>query len=520
MTETNTFSIAENYLKQAGEKIPAIGSAIREYGDMPLADYLKTFILKPLPSYQPVADCLEIIQQYASSLFGESAARQTVRELEAYPAALTCNHVGVEYFAQSLQSTILFSMNKPPSASVPVFSCGNIPLNNLTYPQGALIYLTHPDYINQLPIKIPVFSNRSRKVVVSAAPAFNQTMILSAQKRVHDLRRQQQIPASIAETLNMLFEEDYLDPQVLALPNYSQQSAVVNRKIWKRLFAESETVPEIIPLELEQITNKLLEVDLIQPTSLVARVLFDPIIRKTVLELLDGAAVCWTSEKLRERLTKQPVDNWGQPAAGGTVFFWGISPEDEKVSLLLESDTQRGEMLRGLDRRGRLFEFPFNPDAILNAITQQQILPSLFTCFLAVSLARGMVCIGGYFQESYLPLIQQAVAEALILAGDHQSAELVSQTPTNYYLSGMLAIMATMDTVGLVPAGPLEIISSRGITRQDIDQLRRVTISQAHLAGLWETIPNVILPELLKSGWKQELAVSGSCLPKNSIIIK
>jgi len=52
---------------------------------------------------------------------------------------LTANHHGVDFFAQSVQSSLLFALGNAgydfPRKTVTVFSFGNISFNNLTYPK-------------------------------------------------------------------------------------------------------------------------------------------------------------------------------------------------------------------------------------------------------------------------------------------------------------------------------------------------------------------------------------------------
>ncbi len=165
--------IAEEYLNIACKNIPVINRIIQKYGELPLSDYLKNFILKPLPSYQPRDDFFKAVYHYTASLLGESLAYQAVHDLEEYPVILTSNHLGVEYFSQSLQSSILFALCRT-AKTVPVFSFGNIPLNNLTYPRGALLYNLSPDKLNNMPARLPVFPERLKRGIAGIIPGFDR----------------------------------------------------------------------------------------------------------------------------------------------------------------------------------------------------------------------------------------------------------------------------------------------------------------------------------------------------------
>ena len=72
----------------------------------------------------------------------------------------------------------------------------------------------------------------------------------------------------------------------------------------------------------------------------------------------------------------------------------------------------------------------------------------------------------------------------------------------------------------LVPSGIAEIISGGGITLDDINKIKTLTIRDAHLAALIETLPDADLKTYSKPGWKKEMAKGCYRLLKEKIIIK
>lgn len=163
-------------------------------------------------------------------------------------------------------------------------------------------------------------------------------------------------------------------------------------------------------------------------------------------------------------------------------------------------------MLRGIDDHGKILEFPFIPEIIIQKLKENQIIPSLFTTFLTISLARGLICLGGYFQAEYLPAMQRGVVNALRNIGDNNAANLVAQVRADGYLSGMLAVMTETEDDSLIPAGTAEIIARGGITDNKTDKMLSLTVRDAHIAGLFETVPDAVPHELLLPDWKKELA--------------
>jgi hypothetical protein len=157
----------------------------------------------------------------------------------------------------------------------------------------------------------------------------------------------------------------------------------------------------------------------------------------------------------------------------------------------------------------------------LHGLRKSTLLPSLFTCFLVLSFARGLVCIGGCFQCEYLPIIQQGVVTALQkTTGYDDIARLVARVPTNCYLDSMLAVMTRTDDGLLIPAGPVEIIAGGGITKDDIEKMLSLTVRETHLADMFDTVPDAVDLELCPPGWRKHLAADCSRLLEGKIVVK
>ena len=517
----------EHYLDIVCSHSPVVCRTIEEYGDVLLADFLKDLAPDAGPSFQQRTDLVAVVYRYAAPLLGESMARKASQDLAASPVVLTANHHGVDFFAQSVQGSLFFSLYKSNGnasrATVPIFSCGSVPLDNLTYPLGLLLYHVNAAELGTLPKKMPVFSNRFRRTMVSVSGPIEETMVKRAEARVDKMVREKKISPALEPHLQQIFQEDYCSPAVMDLPSYSLQSVVLNNRIWKRLFSKPLTAPEIVYLELEKIVLMLLEFDLLNPESLAWCVMFDSELRKAVLRELDRAKLCWNLNKLKQRLRMDRLDSSKKKALNncGTVLFWGINPSGRRIPLYLETHGKNGQMLRGIDDRDNLWELPFTPQSILNALNQNHLLPSLFTCFLVLSFARGITCVGGYFQCEYLPMMQEGLVKALQKTpGYHDIADLVEGVATDTYLSGMQAVMTRIKEDTLIPAGPIEIIAGGGLTDDDIQQILSLTVRDAHLASLFETVPDVVPWAIKMPDWKKQLALDCCRILEGRVVIK
>lgn len=521
--ESSQVSLLEHFLRIVRQHLPTVNRAIEDYGETTLSSYLQNFIHDPRPSLQRKDDLFDVLKRLAEPLLGKTVVNQAIRDLSVCPVLLTANHNGVNSIPQSFQASLIFSLNALQGAlsikTVCIFSCGNIPLNNYEYPRGLLLYHLHPAR-DRLNIKFPIFPDRLKRRMVSVTPGFDQAMIKRAELSLERMLGDGRLPQHIAGTLRNLLREEYADPSVLALKTYSEQSAVLNHRIWRRVFDDSVAVPYMVNVEIERMVAALLEVDLLNAESLAWCAMFDPALRQNVLQDLDGKRGCWQLEKLAARLESFENGQAG-PQGCGTVFFWGVDDLGRRIPLHLTADGSSGEALCGIDDQGSLFRVPLTPAALIESLQSRRLLPSLYTCFLVLSFARGFVCVGGYFQGGYLPVMQTGLVRALDrTAGYKVMSRFVAQVPTDRYLSGVAAVMTRADDNHLIPAGPVEILAGGGMGGRDIEQMLLLTVREAHLAGMFETAPEV-LPEYLRPpGWEKQLAKECRVLLSDKVVVK
>jgi hypothetical protein len=519
--------IAEQYLKIIGKNSPVICKTISEFGHLPLGQYLKSLDNDLRPNFQKPDDLADIVYNYADRFLGTSVASKASRDFYTNPVVLTANHHGVDYFAQSVQGSVLFALSKINGnafrSTVPIFSCGNVPLDNLTYPMGLLLYHVNGDKSYALPRKLPVFSNSLRRAMVSVSSPFTNEMVNRAKNRVDKMVDENKIPSKLAFGLHKILNEDYSCSDVMKLSGYSQQSVVLNHRIWKRLFKDSAIAPKMVYLELEEIAHRLLISDMFNPDSLAWSVLFDADLRDKVIEELDGKKACWNVDHLVKRLEMAKIDATKKRTSNssGTIFFWGINSKGRRIPLYLDTDGLGKSVLRGMDDRGKLYQIPFTFESIIVALNEKRLLPSIFTCFLVIAFARGVTCLGGYFQAEYLPEMQKGFVNALRRAkGYHEAATVVEKVNTNTYLSGMQTVMVRAKDNELIPAGPVEIIAGGGLTKRDLNKILSLTVKDAHLASLFETLPDVAPWAIETNKWQKDLAAECFELLDGKIVIK
>lgn len=468
---------------------PVIKQTLDKYGQHSLSDYLNQVLSVSKNPFQPRNDLLDVVYQYVEPLLGDKVAEESVKELNNFPVVLTANHHGVDFLAQSVQGSLVFSLRKidnNPAKTVPIFACGNIPLNNVTYPKGLLLYAV--DHQKTVPIRLPIFSDRLKKKLVSLVDAFDYQMLIKAEKHLAMLVHNQHVNLGLAATTTKILKEDYRHSAVLKLKNYSQQAVVLNNRIWKRFFCDPERAPELIYLELEKIAVHLLQIDLKNQDSLIWQIMFNPRLRAEILCQLDGVKACWDQNKLSKQIY-QNINNKPSLSNCGTTFFWAIDAAGYKIPLLLSDTSNHTLSLQGRDRRGHLWAIPFNPADILSGLQSGQLLPSLFTCYSTIGFARGFSCCGGYFQAEYLASMKRGLITALHnIEGCSKIINYLYEVPSDIYLSGMQVVMWNQNDDLLLPAGPIEIIASGGLKTSQIEKINSLTVQNGHLAGLMETL--------------------------------
>ena len=517
---TGVENFSEDCLQLARKHLLMVDRIIDTCGDMSLYEYSRTLTTTPgINSYQSRADLLGIVYDYIEPLLGEGVAQQAVKDLDKYPVVLTANHHGVEYFSQTFQARLIFALQALQkgalTSTIPVFACGNIPLNNVVYPRGALIYQAAPEEFEKIPVKLPVFPDRLKRSIVSATPGFNSEMINRAWLKASQLFKNKKISLPVADALHDIFQKNYESDSVVQLPAYSDQSVVVNYLIWKQLFPQIDTVPDSICLELERIVTRLMEIDLSNPQSLLWFILFDPELRFHILAELDGINGCWNRETPEHQQCKS------SQVKCGTAFFWGVDDKGRKVSLNIKTNNANMQILSGIDDNGNAWEWPYSPESIIKGISEGHLLPSGFSCYAVLLFARGLSCIGGYLQGIYLPAMKKGLVSALNINQKYKHiADIVDQARADHYSDGMLAVMTKIDDKYLVPAGPLEIIAGGGITKSDIDKMSKLTVREAHLADMFDTIPDAVPLKTLPHEWKKKLATASYQSLRFKVVVK
>ncbi|WP_084960758.1 hypothetical protein [Thermoactinospora rubra] len=477
-------SLGAHLLGLAARHSPLVRDTLRRHADAPLSDLLARLRPRPADPWQDREDLWRAVADQTALWYGPAVAREVVADLREHPIVPTSNHFGVDTFADSVQGTLLFALRPGAPRNVVVLGFGSVSMNNLTYPMGLRLYDPRHGDAGAVPQRLPVMPNRDKHRTVLTAQPFDLEMVTRARARLGRMRRAGEVTAFCERSAAEILDAEYASARTLSLPAHALQAIRVNAGLWRRMFRGAPPA-RLVQLAIEPICAALLDRDLRDPGSLVHQLFFVPRVREALLDGLDGAPACWSREPSR-----------------GTVFFWGLSTAGRRVPLRLD-----GELLTGVDERGRRLTWKFHPDELVPALREQRLLPSLFTCFAVLAFARGLGCVGGYYQVGYLPAMQRGIVAALGVGEEFRDvADRVAQVPTGLHLAGVQGIARALPDGSLIPAGPVEIAGAGGLSAADLDALGSVPVREAHLAAFPELLDHLVPAADLPGGWARALA--------------
>ena len=499
-------SNASQYLEMVCHKLPVVKNILGTLGHMSLGAYTERFNTLPCPSLQSRGDIRQAAFAQIYPVLGKDTATRAANDLLASGTVMTTTHLGIDYFANSVQGNLIYGagtlMGRRKGTTIPIFCFGNVPLNSSTFARGLLVYGTGPGANKTLPLRLPVFPNNEKRTMASLAKPFTMAMQQRAIQKTIKWEKENLISKATAKTILSLLEHEYGDDRVQSQDNYAAQAMIVNRRLGKRMLKTSDQSPDIIYLEIEKIAAFLLGKDLNHENSLAYRIFFNTTLRDTIIQHLDGCPGCWHVGRLNARQAALGKPN---ATSTGTIFFWGIDAYGRRIPLSLKS-VKNDLCLCGRDDRGDFYTMNFTRDELIRALGTQKILPSLFTCFLLICFARGFNCVGGVFQGAYLSRMKNGIAKALEDLSDNTNAKIIRDITTDLYQDGMLAFMSPGQDNALLPAGPIEIIQAGGIDKNDLTKAFGLTVTQAHMAGLFGALTDAGAPITRQPDWQEMVA--------------
>ncbi|MBG0775709.1 MAG: hypothetical protein H0S85_04665 [Desulfovibrionaceae bacterium] len=522
-------------LRHAVRLVPALGEMLARHGEKTLVEYDRHLLRWSPDPVQPPDDFCAEVAALAGDLLGPAAAEAARAALARAPVVVTGPHHGFDTMPVTVQGTLAFSLGVAgkggDGGALFVLGSGNVPLSNYTTPGGLALARSRAGGQGQgsgqgpwgtdagAHTRVHFFPAAERARLVRGCGPLDERMVERARRRVQALFQEGTLTLAEKRGVDALLAEVFGAPEVLARSSLSAQATVAAASLWTRLRADAAR-PRLLHLEKDEIVCRLLRRDLEQSASLAHRVFFDARLRARVVALLDGAYGCWSVQRL-EALSDQEGSSGHvfsghgssghDPAPGGygTAFFWGLDERGARVPMLLD-EPERGEpVLRPAPAPegavGLPEPVPFTPEGLGRALEARALLPNLFTTFLTVGFARGVRCVGGQLQAGYLPVMREALAEALAATGAAADAARVAALPVRAVTTGLMGVLRGDPAGTGRMAGAVEMALAGGLDGAALARLGRLSVGRAVLAGMLEMYPVLAAPAERLENWEADL---------------
>lgn len=354
-----------------------------------------------------------------------------------------------------------------------VLSDSGVPMNNFFHKRGVQF---HGKQLNMVP-------SRERHLLYYAAPVHTSLPIAEAAQTQNMSHEEVTFVRSIED----IMENAGKHPLV---KSFRDQVTRVNRELWKLMYHEDirANIPELIYVTNEDTCNAMLG-DLLQdPNNIFSKILFNKETRNIFITEFPGIAGCWGGERDL-----------------GTHFFWGLNESGENFSLEIE-----GETLVSRDRSIG-FSLPLEKNAILNALAEKKVYPSMFMVYGVSVFYCGVLPYCGFGSMNYLSRMKDAWIRAMQQV-DPSEVPLLESTNTRAFVGGPTATFRYDQKSGqYVSLFALDVIERGGMTREYLEQIGKIPLNAILKPALLNIYDAYLRPEE-----KQPLSITANDLMGDS----
>ena len=417
---------------------------------------------------KPLKDPEDFIRRagsFAAERLGDKAGEDVMRAAGS-GAICTADHHGSLFSSQTFQGDLLFAevLRKLDAETryVPIFSAGQVELENSTYARGISAYTS--------PLKkqlFPFFAAKNSVQLASHAKGITPEMIARFRKQTLVKADNEPLKAALSDICQI-----YESAKVQAYSRFPDQATAAGVLLGKKLF-EDGGGPLFAYLEIEDVVRPLLVEELSDPASYLSRMLDDPAARKKLSEITgpDGTSL-----------------------AG--LLFKGADEKGRKIALSLTEDGQ----LSGKDWRGQTVSYGTDRRELLPLLEAEKVFPGVFTIAFLLAFERGLTWFGGMFQSVYLPAWQEALALFFETSGLPEEADLFRSYACDAYICGPMFALYGGDGFATA-AGPVEFFISKPAYEQVREMIRPLGLWDAHLIGLTEMYFDLVLRDEREPDW-------------------
>lgn len=347
-----------------------------------------------------------LIAREAHRILGSNLPIQTLEnQLQSRPIISYADHHGLLNYQLLYNSNLLYAeiIKKLGLPFMVVFASGSVPMVNVSHPRGFFFKNHKFNFFAERKSKIPLFLFEKKLEpdrtlgIDSFISSYPKNLLSSEEKKFLD---------------HLFFDCLEVEKAAQDYDLISDQFTFLNHKLWKYFFAKEirDSIPDIIYLQSNRLVIELLIEEITNQRSLISQILFNKDTRSIYIQNFHGIDCCW-GDKM------------------GSHLFWGINHKKKIIPLQLDDDAN---ILVGQD-----FSIELRKDAIVAALNEKRILPTLFLDFLTITFTEGYTALGGFNQIEYLQQMQTAHVKSLSELNAPGKAEEFALRITNGFICGM-----------------------------------------------------------------------------------
>lgn len=400
---------------------PLVNELIEHSGESTVAEYVAAYYRSKLQSPQSTRqqEFLDTFAHYARNYVDETIVAGAVTQLQKYYSVSTADHHAPLFPSTAFQANVLIAASYEQVADpllryIIVLGCSSVSLNHCDFPRGLQYHAVRAHEL--VTEHLSIFPSKGQMWPVAVTPAFTAAQVKAAIHQVETKMHNGDIVTKLGERLRELLITYYLDPSVLAAPNYVAQLSKLNLALWPTVQPLANTTDLLYLDEEGLVTQLLLQHHMTAPTAL-HHLLFDHDVRQRLLPQLAAA--------MGAHLHQQST---------GTDLFWAISSHSHhRVPLSI-----RGNALVSV-MPSETIHIELTPLAIAAALRENRILPNLMLCYTVLSLYYQLNCTGGFNQMSYLTAMQTTYGASQVDA----AFQAATTTAMHYGLASAFGVWQT-----------------------------------------------------------------------------
>ncbi len=462
------------------EKRPTLKNLLHEEGSKNLLEYSNKYTEQI--SQQPISprsqEFIDTMAEVVEERFDKIIANSVVEQLKKYYFVSTADHTGPinsSYFVNSnlIISAALLNKNDSILKNNIVLSCAKVSIENISFPRGLYFH----NYINGIlnNHRLSFFSSHVKPSLVYNLPPYTKENIDQVYINLNKNLVKKEISEELYNKITDLLKDIYDQSDVYKAKTYCEQISKTNFLLWKRFFPENRVqLPNLIYLELEDITSKLIIKNHLQQNTIINKLLFDP-----------------QYENFIETYFENIFGSFSKQNSSGTYLFWAL-PSGAKYNFQL---WRNGKFLTSKDGE---YKIELTPAAIKEALEKKELIPNLLLSFIVIACYYGVKCLGGFNQINYLTEMKDAYIKMNNDLKNNHDVDICKEVETKEICDGLsVAYLGYNQNTQIALASGLDLVLYNN--DDSWERLKNVIKN----ISLEESI-SALLPEIYKISYDQK----------------